>query len=402
MKVQAHLDNLVAVWNSSFVSYSPVQYVVPKVFEEAYKACGWDVREDTHGRPITLDDVQEQAAKVSRSLGYEPRVIMDIEGAITLRLGNLRVGGKGALFGAASSTPLEAILCKPTIIELEDIRNDEEKAFVAALLLMNVAAYVQAKGLSRHLRHFTLVEEAHRLLPNISTEKGDAEATDPRRRMVEQFASMLAELRAYGEGLAVVDQAPTKILRDAIKNTGTKVVHRLADYPDRRVMAGAMNATREQAAVFTALSPGEAVVSIEGHPVPAKVIVDDVVERLAIPMGEVTDADVKRRMAEFYRRYPLPEVASPLDERVRELVDSEEFRSGFLQAYRAWMKERDVGPLRRFLGRAAGGVTKDQGDAVGVATRILTLAAAFYLPLNAEQRARFSAHFREELADVRA
>lgn len=205
---------------------------------------------------------------------------MDVEAALKTRLTSLSLGGKGALLGTTSSTPLDLVFEKPTVIELKEIQNDEEKAFVAALLLMDMAAWAQVRGQSKELRHFTLIEEAHRLLPNVSTEKGDPESADPRRRTVEQFGNMLAELRAYGEGLAVVEQIPTKILSDAIKNTATKVVHRVPAFDDRKVMAGAMNATKEQAAAFTALGPREAVLSLEGHPVPVRVEVEDVVSKI--------------------------------------------------------------------------------------------------------------------------
>jgi len=398
VKVQAHLENLVAVWNSSFVSYAPVPYVVEQVFAEVYRACGWDLAEDTRGRPITFDDVTAQVEKVVRSLGYEPKVTMDVEAAIKIRLKSLTAGRKEKLFGATASTPLEALLKRPTVVELKDIQRDDEKAFVSALLLMGLAGFVQAKGYSSGLRHFTLIEESHRLLPNISIEKGDPEAADPRRRMVEQFGNMLAELRAYGEGLAVVEQIPTKILPDAIKNTATKVVHRVADIQDRRVMAGAMNANREQAAVLTALRPGEAVLSVEGHPVPVRVEVDDVVASLGIPVGEVSDDDVRERMVGFYARYPLPAQAErPSEEMMRELVDSEEFREEFRRVYRLWIKGGQVRPLSDFLIQASYSFAQNREGLVESAMKILALAVAYHLPFNAEQRARFPRLFRAEL-----
>ena len=44
---------------------------------------------------------------------------------------------------------------------------------------------------------------------------------------MELFASLLAEIRAYGEGVIVVEQIPSKISADVIKNTALKVMHRL-------------------------------------------------------------------------------------------------------------------------------------------------------------------------------
>ena len=397
VKVQAHLENLVAVWNASFVTYSPVQYVVPRVFAETYRARGWDLATDRRGQPITIDDVREQVRKVVRVLGYEPKVTMDIEAAINVRLDGLSTGSKGRLFGAPASTSLQEIMTKPTVVELKEIRNDEEKAFVASLLLMNLAGFVQARGASRSLRHFTLVEEAHRLLPNVSTQKGDPEATDPRRMVVEQFGNMLAELRAYGEGLAVVEQIPTKILPDAIKNTATKVVHRVATLDDRRVMAGAMNATKEQATVLTALKPGEAVVSVEGHPVPFRVDVEDVAVKIGLP-EETTDEEVRERMAEHFLSYTVPrDGPKPAEERMRDMVDSESLRDGFLRAYRVWYRQGRVEPLASFLLLAARSFAPDRAGTVEAAVKILSMATSYYLPFDAEQRAKFPMLFRREL-----
>ena len=386
VKVQAHLENLEAVWNSSFVSYAPLPYVIKQVFAEAYRACGWDLAKNARGRPVMFEDVRAQVERVVRGLGYERDVTMDVEAALKTRLTSLTLGGKGPLFSGEASTPLEEVLGRPTVIELKDIQNDQEKAFVAALLLSNIASFAQARGLSRRLRHFTLVEEAHRLLPNVSTEKGDPESADPRRRVVEQFGNMLAELRAYGEGLAVVEQIPTKILPDAIKNTATKVVHRVAHEEDRRVMAGAMNATDEQAAVFTALNPGEAVLSVEGHPVPVRVEVEDVVAKLGIPIGEVSDANVKRQMAEFYRRNPLPRPRLATQDGIGELVVSLEFGKELQSAYSVWMRTGKVGPLESLVLQKASRFASTQEERVQEAIRILSMGAA-HLPLDEEDRA---------------
>ena len=398
VRVQHHLENLVAVWNASFVTYSPIQYVIPRIFAETYRVCGWDLVSDRRGQPISFEDVREQARKVVRGLGYEPKATMDIEAAIKVRLDGLMTGSKGRLFGAVASTPMKALMERPTVVELKDIQNDEEKAFVAALILMNLAGYVQARGHSQHLEHFTLIEEAHRLLPNVSTEKGDPEAADPRRAMVEQFGNMLAELRAFGEGLAVVEQIPTKILPDAIKNTATKIVHRVATLDDRRVIAGAMNATKEQAAVLTTLRPGQAVLSIEGHPVPAHIEVEDAPAKLGLSVGTTTDEDVKMRIAELYPSHPVPRDESErMEERMKDLVDSEAFRGGFLGAYRAWYKRGEGRTLASFLLSASQTFAQNRAGTVEMATKLLSLGCAFYLPFDAEQRAKFPRLFRKEL-----
>ena len=398
VKVQTHAENLEAAWNASFVQYAPLPYVVKEVLSETYRACGWDIRNNTRGKPITFEDFRETAERVTRRLGYEPKVTMDIEAALMTRIRSMTLGGKGPLFNTVASVPLEDVLRRPTVVELRSIANGEEKAFVAALLLMNLFEYRETQGNSRQLRHLTLVEEAHRLLPNISTAKGDPEGADPRKRMVEQFADMLAEVRAYGEGLAVVEQIPTKILPDAVKNTATKVAHRVPSADDREVLAGAMNLTKPQAAVFAALSPGEAILSLEGHALPVRLQVPDVVRKFGVPVGEIGDEEVKRHMTEFYLKNPLPRApASFFEDSILPMVDSDWFRARFLEGYRAWLKTGDTEPLAGLVSEGATKFARDDEERFELATKLLSLAVQFYLPLDEQQRARFPRLFMQEV-----
>ena len=74
------------------------------------------------------------------------------------------------------------------------------------------------------------------------------------------FANILSEIRAYGQGVLVVDQVPAKLIPDAIKNTNLKIVHRLVANDDREAMAGCMTLTPEQTTVINQLRPGQAIV----------------------------------------------------------------------------------------------------------------------------------------------
>jgi DNA helicase HerA-like ATPase len=65
----------------------------------------------------------------------------------------------------------------------------------------------------------------------------------PAAAAVDLFASLLAEIRAYGEGLIVVEQIPSKIVPDVIKNTALKVMHRLPGQDDRDAVGDTINLT---------------------------------------------------------------------------------------------------------------------------------------------------------------
>ena len=75
---------------------------------------------------------------------------------------------------------------------------------------------------------------------------------------------MLAEVRKYGEGLIIADQIPAKLIPDVIKNTHTKIVHRLFAEDDRRTMGEAMMMDEEQRDFLPKLQVGEAIVFCGG------------------------------------------------------------------------------------------------------------------------------------------
>ena len=54
----------------------------------------------------------------------------------------------------------------------------------------------------------TLIEEAHRLLRNVSTEQGSDVSANPKGRAIEVFANILSEIRAFGERLRIDPRGP--------------------------------------------------------------------------------------------------------------------------------------------------------------------------------------------------
>jgi hypothetical protein len=144
--------------------------------------------------------------------------------------------------------------------------NDEDKAFVLGALLLHLAEHRRAAGLvGNHLRHVTVVEEAHRLLAAVP-QNLPAEEANARGKAVESFTNLLAEVRAYGEGIVVVDQVPTKLAGDVLKNTNLKVVHRLVAEDERRRVGGCMNMSEKQMRHVSTLRCGQSAVFAEGCP----------------------------------------------------------------------------------------------------------------------------------------
>jgi uncharacterized protein len=74
-----------------------------------------------------------------------------------------------------------------------------------------------------------------------------------RGKSVGLFVDMLAEIRAFGQGLAIVEQIPSKIVPEAVKNTSLKIMLRLAAKDDRDSLGAAMNFTEAQKRYVTLL-----------------------------------------------------------------------------------------------------------------------------------------------------
>lgn len=92
-----------------------------------------------------------------------------------------------------------------------------------------------------------VIEEAHRLLKNIETERISETSGNPKGKAVEHFTNMIAEMRSYGQGVIVAEQIPTKLAPDVIKNSSTKIVQRIVSADDQQVIANTIGITGNDA-----------------------------------------------------------------------------------------------------------------------------------------------------------
>ena len=79
---------------------------------------------------------------------------------------------------------------------------------------------------------------------------------------------MISERRKFGEGMMFVAQFPTHIAAEVVKNSGTKIVHRLAWPDDVALMGDSMGMNPKQREHLTRLRAGEAVVGVGRFPKP--------------------------------------------------------------------------------------------------------------------------------------
>lgn len=267
--VLSHVDRLKSILNAAF----PMQEALPILLEDVLFAvystpCNWldeDLPPFGSPRP-TLRQMNDAVRTVVRQKGYEERVTANLAAALTTRLQSLRRGWKGSVFDQAESTPWPELFDAPAVINLSQLGDDGDRSFAMAMILQFLYEYRQAqfdadaslRERARSLRHLTVVEEAHRILQR--AQAPSAGEASPQSKVAQMFSDVLSEIRAYGEGLLIVDQVPVRLVPDAIKNTNLKIVHRVVAEDDRTAMSACMTLTPEQSALINRLRVGQAIV----------------------------------------------------------------------------------------------------------------------------------------------
>lgn len=276
-----HIDLLKAVFNASFPMFAGMPYVLEEAILEVYTERGWslftsdnpflDQRAGLDERSALLPNLEDLHDKIEVVLArrrYGQEIHQNMGAALRARLRSLMIGNKGLMLNTRRSTALEDLFHSPAVIELQNLGDDEEKAFVMAILFVMLYEYAEIRQqdlpMSYHgkLQHLTLIEEAHRLL---QATRGplSAESGNPQAKAVSMFTDMLAEMRAYGEGFIIADQIPTKLATETLKNSNLKIIHRLAAPDDRQIAGSAINLSEQQMRHLNTLAPGFAIVHDE-------------------------------------------------------------------------------------------------------------------------------------------
>lgn len=274
-----HIDRLKATFNASFPMYASMPYILEEAMLEIYRERGWELgrsenrfvediyKDDFSGYIPTLRDLYWKVDDIVRRKAYAPEQTMNIRAALKSRLSSLMVGAKGEMFNCKASVPVQDLFSRPAVIELENMGDDDEKAFLMGLIVSRLYEYRKATyGADGDgaLKHVLVIEEAHRLLANIPDTSADMELGNPKGKSVSSFVDMLSEIRAFGESVFVVDQLPSRVAPNIVKGTGTKLVHRLLAKDDRESVGWTMGMNEAQIADLSLLKTGECVVSQDG------------------------------------------------------------------------------------------------------------------------------------------
>ncbi len=363
MNLITHLDNLKAIFNASFPMYASMPYMLEEAVVQCYEDKGWDLIHSTNShinmRDVvdnwkrgfadysyaaylpTLSDLQRKIDSVVYSKGYAQEASSNFVAALKSRIGSLLLGSKGRMLDVQRGIPFEQLFgplappasAKPsalpdaatTVLELRSVGDDDEKCFLMAMLLVQLYEYREQLyrwNNQTGLQHLTVLEESHRLLGRAAPVGGSSEQANPRGKAVDAFANMLAEIREYGEGFLIIDQTPAKLIPDVVKNTSTKILHRLTARDDRDAMGDAMGMNEEQKQMVPRMRAGDGIFHSQDQDKPVWIKVPLC---KGLRKERVTDDDVRALMA--------PTLAQMRDEVTRDNVQKSQNRRSAMAAF---------------------------------------------------------------------
>ena len=276
--LQTHADLVKALFTASFRSDEPFPQVLSAALTRVYEDAGWDlalgetVAADANPSYPNLADLQRAAIRIVQEIGYSQRITDDVLGFIKVRLSSLRLGTTGRFLQGGHQLDFGKLLRTNAVLEIEDVGDDGDKAFLMGTVLIRLVEHLRMVNRAKPagpatLRHLTVIEEAHRLLRRPDA-PGSGASGGAAAHAVEMFAGLLAEIRAYGEGLIIAEQIPDRLIQDVIKNTAVKITHRLPAADDRDAVGATMNMTQAQNRFLVTLKPGEAAVFADGMDFP--------------------------------------------------------------------------------------------------------------------------------------
>lgn len=330
--VLEHIDRLVEIFNVCWPMYAAMPAVLKDSIERAYTVCGWNLNTSECRYKIKLypsfADVLKQINEVMENSFYSADSKGDYKGALCTRLKSLTNGLYRNIFTSDSLSYTE-LFDRNVIVDLSRTGSGETKSLIMGLLVMKLQEYRISchKGSNEKLKHITVLEEAHNLLKRTSSDQSQ-DSANLAGKSVEMLANQIAEMRTYGEGFLIADQAPGLLDMSVIRNTNTKIILRLPDLSDRELVGRAASLNNNQISELSKLETGVAAVYQNNwlEAVLCKVNYFKAPDGEYVYTGKVSLGD-----KQYADKKLIDYILSPFDERKRYMDNINELEKAFFE-----------------------------------------------------------------------
>jgi uncharacterized protein YcfJ len=265
-------ENLSMLINACLPSEEVVPILIDETVYETISRLAGERFEREHINQLdeypNVDNMIMMASEVIQRKTYAQRTKDNFNEVLLTRFKYLRRGTRGKILNVFKSTDYNELFGRPAVINISRLAGAKDKALIMSLLMLSLYEYRMSayandihyryEAQKNRLMHLTLVEEAH----NVLMEPGASfsGSANPQQAAADLFSNMLSEIREYGQGLLIVDQVPTRLISDVIKNTNYKIAHRMTSPDDYELMASSMALRADQRPIIPSLEIGNAII----------------------------------------------------------------------------------------------------------------------------------------------
>lgn len=259
-----HIDRLIDIFNVCWPMYAAMPAVLKSAVEQSYIDSGWNLVRSTnkYGKDLfpSFVDVTRNIKTIIDASEYDNENKGAYKGSLLTRLQSLTNGLYGMIFTCDDIDDAE-LFDRKVIVDLSRVGSAETKSLIMGMLVLKLQEHrmANATGMNEKLKHVTILEEAHNLLKRTSAEQS-SDSGNLRGKSVEMLTNAIAEMRTYGEGFVIADQAPGLLDLAVIRNTNTKIIMRLPDHSDRELVGRSANLNDDQIDEIAKLPCGVAAV----------------------------------------------------------------------------------------------------------------------------------------------
>jgi hypothetical protein len=258
----------VAAFNCALSLFNPLPSILEEAIWHLYESKGWS--EDSFGdADFDLPRVSELPQAVNEiidSLNYDSEITSNFKGAFRSRFNPFTRGSTRRLFECSRSSPSIKEICgMMSLVELQSL-SQQQANLITMFTMISLREHLRDSNTEENkIRLALILEEAHNLVPAVPEQVSDGEEGNAKSEASRYISNMLAEMRALGLSILIVDQTPAAVSAQVLRNTNLKIAHRTVAKEDRETLADAMLMHPAQTELLGRLLPGQAYVYFDKY-----------------------------------------------------------------------------------------------------------------------------------------
>lgn len=293
--VEQYIPSLFSAFEATIPMPSPLDVIFLQVINRCYAFYGWkgySKSDDPDVTPFGFFEFIMQFKKMITKSDYGKEVRGNLESGGVFRLLNL-IEQNPNVYDTVHTVPLEDLLKKPTVIELNSIDNVSQKALLMAILLIQICVYTKHNSISDgELKNIIMVDEAHVLFDQHSSQNMENVSQGTAGKTLQD---MMAEIRSFGTGIIIADQMLSTVGKRTVANTDLKISFRLVEKEERDIIAKNISMSEALEQRIPQLEVGEAVIHYNKLKEPLLVITPDIRKEKNIRLY-ISDEEVSKRV----------------------------------------------------------------------------------------------------------